>query len=148
MANLFSKLSKALAAALMAAGLFFATAFAAQAGSPDTPAQTAIDGQIRAFLADKDAEAYGFAAPNVRSYFPTVESFMGMVKGGYTAVHRPQNWDFGRTQTSETGAVMQEVLITDMQGKNWAALYTVEKQPDGNWKITGVSLKKTDALTM
>jgi Domain of unknown function (DUF4864) len=140
MANLISKLSIAFIVAFLS--------FAAQAGSPGTPAQSAIDGQIRAFLADKDAEAYAFAAPNVRTFFPTVESFMGMVKGGYPQVHRPQNWDFGRTQTTDSGAVMQEVLITDMTGKNWAALYTVEKQSDGNWKITGVSLKKTDAMTM
>ena len=123
-------------------------AVAAQAGSPETPAQTAIDGQIRAFLADKDAEAYAFAAPNVQTFFPTVESFMGMVKSGYTPVYRPQNWNFGRAEINETGAVAQEVLITDMTGKNWAALYTVQQQADGNWKITGVSLKKSDALTM
>lgn len=122
--------------------------FSAFAGSPGSPAQNAIDGQIRAFLADKDAEAYAFAAPNVRTYFPTVESFMGMVKNGYQPVHRPQDWEFGRTKTTETGAVLQEVLITDMSGKNWAALYTVELQADGNWKITGVSLKKTDEMTM
>lgn len=140
MARLFSKLLVTLIAVFVS--------FVAHAGSPDTPAQTAIDGQIRAFLADKEAEAYAFAAPNVRTYFPTVESFMGMVKSGYTPVHRPQNWDFGRVQETGSGTVAQEVLITDMTGKNWAALYTVEQQPDGNWKITGVSLKKTDAMTM
>ena len=140
MVKVFSKIAVSIVAMIMS--------FAAFAGSPDTPAQTAIDGQIRAFLADREADAYAFAAPNVRTYFPTVESFMGMVKSGYTPVHRPQNWEFGRTQETSTGAVAQEVLITDMTGKNWAALYTVEKQPDGNWKITGVSLKKTDALTM
>ena len=140
MAKLLSKFALGVVAALMS--------FAAHAGSPETPAQTAIDGQIRAFLADKDAEAYGFAAPNVRTFFPTVESFMGMVKSGYTPVHRPKNWDFGRTQETASGEIAQEVLITDMTGKNWAALYTVKQQPDGNWKITGVSLKKSDALTM
>ena len=140
MAKWFSRLATTLVAVFVS--------FTALACSPDTPAQSAIDGQIRAFLADKNAEAYAFAAPNVRTYFPTVESFMGMVKSGYTPVHRPQSWDFGRIKTTETGAVAQEVLITDMTGKNWAALYTVEQQADGNWKITGVSLKKTDALTM
>ncbi|MGL4404780.1 MAG: DUF4864 domain-containing protein, partial [Notoacmeibacter sp.] len=70
------------------------------------------------------------------------------VKSGYTPVHRPQNWEFGRTQETGSGSVMQEVLITDMTGKNWAALYTLEQQSDGNWKISGVSLKKTDGLTM
>jgi Domain of unknown function (DUF4864) len=140
MVNLISRMMIGLFAALLTV--------AAYAGSPETPAQNAIDGQIRAFLADKDAEAYAFAAPNVRTYFPTVESFMGMVKSGYTPVYRPKNWDFGRVETTQTGGVMQEVLITDMTGKSWAALYTVEQQPDGNWKITGVSLKKSDAMTM
>ena len=144
MAHLLAKFFSKVSIALVAVSL----SFAAYAGSPETPAQSAIDGQIRAFLAGKDAEAYNFAAPNVRLFFPTVESFMGMVKSGYTPVYRPQDWDFGRVQTSPTGGVMQEVLITDMTGKNWAALYTVEQQSDGVWKITGVSLKKTDALTM
>ena len=140
MAKMFSKFAVSLVAVFMS--------YAAHAGSPETPAQTAIDGQIRAFLADREADAYAFAAPNVRTFFPTVESFMGMVKNGYTPVHRPQNWEFGRTQESNAGEVAQEVLITDKTGKNWAALYTVKQQPDGNWKITGVSLKKTDSLSM
>ena len=144
MAQFLAKILSKISVALVAVSL----SFSAYAGSPETPAQSAIDGQIRAFLADKDAEAYAFAAPNVRLFFPTVESFMGMVKSGYTPVHRPQDWDFGRTQASPTGGVVQEVLITDMAGKNWAALYTVEQQSDGVWKITGVSLKKTDAMTM
>jgi Domain of unknown function (DUF4864) len=114
MAKILSRITIAFFGAFMS--------FAAFAGSPETPAQTAIDGQLRAF--------------------------MGMVKSGYTPVHRPQNWDFGRTQETGSGSVMQEVLITDMTGKNWAALYTLEQQPDGSWKITGVSLKKTDAMTM
>jgi hypothetical protein len=119
----------------------------ASAQKVDTPAQQAIDNQLRAFLADKDEEAYSYAAPNVRTYFPTVESFMGMVKSGYTAVHRPQSWEYGRVR-DEGGAVFQEVLITDQAGKNWAALYTLAQQPDGSWKITGVSLRKADTLTM
>lgn len=128
--------------------LFAIFSFASLAGSPDSQAQKAIDGQIRAFLADKDEEAYGFAAPNVRSFFPTVESFMSMVKNGYSPVYRPQDWDFGRTESIGAGAIAQEVLITDLAGKNWIALYTVAQQADGNWKITGVSLKKSDAMTM
>jgi Domain of unknown function (DUF4864) len=139
---------------LKAAGfalLLFLAAFLslspAAAQNIETPAQQTIDNQIRAFLADKDEEAYSYAAPNVRTFFPTVESFMGMVKGGYTAVHRPQSWEYGRVR-DEGGAVFQEVLITDQAGKNWAALYTLAQQPDGSWKITGVSLRKADTMTM
>ncbi|NJR13921.1 MAG: DUF4864 domain-containing protein [Phyllobacteriaceae bacterium] len=120
----------------------------AQAGEAATPPQQSIDGQIRAFLADNFDQAYSYAAPNVRMIFPTVDSFMGMVKGGYQPVYRPKTWDFARTRTEADGTVYQEVLITDLSGQNWAALYTVQQQPDGSWKITGVSLRKSDAVSM
>jgi hypothetical protein len=120
----------------------------AQAQKVETPAQQTIDSQLRAFLGDRDDEAYSYAAPNVRLFFPTVESFMGMVKGGYTPVYRPQAWDYGRVRNDPDGTVYQEVLITDQAGKNWAALYTLSQQEDGSWKITGVSLRKADTMTM
>jgi hypothetical protein len=134
-----------LASAILALWL---AAFPALAQKIETPAQQTIDNQLRAFLADRDEEAYSYAAPNVRLFFPTVESFMGMVKGGYTPVHRPQVWDYGRVRNDADGTVYQEVLITDQAGKNWAALYTLSQQDDGSWKITGVSLRKADTMTM
>jgi hypothetical protein len=112
-----------------------------------TPPQQTIDAQINAFLADRHDEAYSYAAPNVRMVFPTVESFMGMVQGGYQPVYRPKTWSHARTRT-ENGVVFQEVLITDMAGKNWAALYTLQQQPDGSWKITGVGLREADSISM
>lgn len=120
----------------------------AQAGAAESEPQVTIDNQIRAFLADREADAYSYAAPNVRMIFPTLESFMGMVKGGYQPVHRPRSWDFARTRTDADGSVFQEVLITDQAGANWAALYTLQKQPDGSWKISGVALRKSDAVSM
>ncbi|TIS70238.1 MAG: DUF4864 domain-containing protein, partial [Mesorhizobium sp.] len=46
-------------------------------------AQTVIDSQLKAFLADDGATAYSFAAPNVKRIFPTVDTFMNMVTNGY-----------------------------------------------------------------
>jgi hypothetical protein len=127
--------------------LLLALGTQAFAGPAETAPQITIDSQIRAFLADKDAEAYSFAAPNVRMIFPTVDSFMNMVKGGYDPVYRAQAWDYGRERT-ENGTVYQEVLITDSKNQNWAALYTLQQQPDGAWKITGVALRKSSEVSM
>lgn len=44
---------------------------------------------------------------------------------------------------SKGGSVYQEVLVTDQSGKQWQAVYTLQKQTDGTWKITGVKMEPT-----
>ncbi len=39
--------------------------------------------------------------------------------------------------------VVQEVLISGPDGKDWTALYQVVKQPDGSYKINGVHIVRT-----
>jgi hypothetical protein len=141
----FSSVLKLGAALLL---LLAGTLAPAAADPATTDPQIIIDKQIRAFLADDYSEAYSHAAPNVRMVFPDIDSFMGMVKGGYDPVYRPKTWDFARERTEADGTVYQEVLITDRNNANWAALYSLKQQPDGSWKITGVALRKSDAVSM
>lgn len=138
----------ALRLALALITLFLAAAVPSRADPASTDPQIVIDSQIRAFLADDYAGAYAHAAPNVRMVFPDIDSFMGMVKGGYDPVYRPRTWDFARERTEADGTVYQEVLITDRKNANWTALYSLKQQPDGSWKITGVALRKSDAVSM
>ncbi len=109
-------------------------------------AQSTIDSQMKAFLADDGALAYSYAAPGIRQIFPTVESFMGMVTGGYQPVRRPQNYAFGKVEEMG-GRIVQQVLIVGPDGKDYEAVYTLELQPDGVWRITGVSLRASNALS-
>ena len=132
--------------AIFAIPLFFA--FSALAGDADIKAaQGAIDGQLRAFQAGDDALAYSFAAPNVTAIFPTLESFMGMVAGGYKPVHKPQSFAFGKAQEMGAGKIAQQVMLVGPDGKDYEALYTLELQPDGTYKITGVSLRASNSLS-
>lgn len=110
-------------------------------------AQSVIDSQLRAFLSDDVAKAYSFAAPNIKRIFPTVDNFMAMVKQGYRPVHRPRRYSFGRSREISPGAIAQEVLIVGPAGKNWVAVYTLQKQPNGDFRITGVSLKASGELS-
>jgi uncharacterized protein DUF4864 len=64
-------------------------------------AQSTIDGQLKAFLADDDATAYSYAAPNVKKIFPTLESFTGMVAGSYRPVQKPRSYSFGKIRVDE-----------------------------------------------
>ncbi|GAA2872146.1 hypothetical protein GGQ99_000938 [Aminobacter niigataensis] len=133
------------------AAIVFATllcAFPALAGDAEIKAaQGSISGQLQAFRAGDNATAYGYAAPNVKRIFPTLETFMGMVSGGYKPVHHPQSFDFGKSREMGPTAIAQQVLIVGPDGKDYEAVYTLELQPDGIWRITGVSLRASNSLS-
>jgi hypothetical protein len=108
-------------------------------------ARQSIEGQLRAFLADDDATAYALAAPNIQRIYPTPDAFMSMVRNGYKPVHRPQNFAFGKSETMASGQIVQQVLLLGPDGKDYEAVYTLELQPDGVYRITGVSLRASNA---
>jgi hypothetical protein len=104
--------------------------------------QSTIRNQLEAFKRDDGAAAYSFAAPNVQAVFPTVDSFMAMVKQGYQPVYRPQSYAFRDLEVMD-GRLSQTVEIVGPDNEFWTAVYTVEKQPDGVWRITGCRIIKT-----
>ncbi|EYR79900.1 hypothetical protein AKG11_11665 [Shinella sp. SUS2] len=112
------------------------------AGEPVDTVQGIIQSQIAAFLDDDAKAAYSFASPTIRGKFPTEDAFFDMVKKGYAPVYRPGNFAFGRSKVTD-GVVVQEVLISGPDGKDWTALYQVVKQPDGSYKINGVHIVRT-----
>jgi hypothetical protein len=105
-----------------------------------------IDSQLKAFAADNGAEAYGFAAPIVRQIFPDPGTFMAMVKRGYLPVYRNKSYDFGESFVDGQGRPSQRVLITGLDGKRHEAVYTMEKQADGSWKIAGCYLLEVPSV--
>jgi hypothetical protein len=110
-------------------------------------AQTVIDGQLKAFIANDGAAAYSFAAPNVKRIFPTVDTFMSMVTNGYPPVRKPQTYSFGKVQQTGPTSIVQQVLIVGPDGKDYEAVYTLEQQPDGSFQITGCSLRASNSLS-
>jgi hypothetical protein len=111
----------------------------ALAAEPVDTAQSIIQNQIEAFLNDDAEAAYSFASPQIRQKFPDKSIFFEMVKRGYTPVYRPGNFAFGRSKV-EGDTVVQEVLISAPDGKDWTALYFLVRQPDGSYKINGVQM--------
>ncbi len=103
--------------------------------------QTVIRSQEQAFGRDDAAAAYGFAAPGIKSLFPSPDIFMTMVRSTYAPVYRHRIFEFGEASTSD-GTIVQEVQIIDADGAAWEALYTLEPQPDGSLKISACVLKK------
>ena len=109
--------------------------------------RAAIADQIAAFQADDGERAYSHAAPAIRQIFPDPDRFMSMVRQGYQPVYRPQSYRFGKAGFSGSGRPIQRVTIIGPDGLTYEAVYTMERQPDGTWQITGCALVRAQDMS-
>ena len=100
-----------------------------------------IQRQVEALRKDDAGGAFAFASPSIRDMFGTEENFLSMVKRGYPPIYRHRSFEFGPTRDEGEG-FEQAVRIQDADGVDWDAVYTLERQPDGSWKISGCRLVK------
>lgn len=127
--------------ALLVAILMLLGSASARTADDVATAQGVIRAQEQAFARDDAAGAYSHAAPAIREIFPAPDIFMSMVQNGYAPVYRHKSFEFGDSR-SEGNSISQRVHIVDANGEAWDALYTLEQQADGSYKITGCSLLK------
>ncbi len=102
-----------------------------------------IQSQLSAFRRDDGRDAFSYASPSIRRMFQTPEIFMAMVRGGYAAVYRPNAVEFVETSAKD-GQTVQLMRFVGSDGVAVMAIYSMERQPDGTWKISGVYLLRTD----
>jgi hypothetical protein len=126
---------------VLLAALVIGLALPARAADDIAAAQGVIRSQEQAFGRDDAAAAYSYAAPAIRDIFPQADIFMSMVRNSYAPVYRHKSFEFGEARMSD-GTIAQRVNIIDANGEAWEALYTLEAQPDGTFRITGCSLLK------
>ncbi|MFD6316706.1 DUF4864 domain-containing protein [Methylorubrum populi] len=105
-------------------------------------ARATIERQIEAFRRNDAAGAYAEAAPQIRNLFPSAETFIAMVAKGYAPVLRPRSYRFETARETAEDEIAQGVSLQDEAGFDWMALYTLQRQADGEWRITGCQLKK------
>jgi Domain of unknown function (DUF4864) len=101
--------------------------------------RTVVQGQLDALAKDDAAKAFSFAAPNVREAFRTAPRFLDMVQRGYPVVYRPASVAFLKVEGKDKLA-FQRVQMTDQAGEPWLATYSLERQKNGQWRITGCSV--------
>lgn len=99
-----------------------------------------IERQLEAFRSNDSAAAFALAAPQIQASFGSPDRFLGMVKEGYTPVFRAKSVMFGRLVRSEYGTSLQLVHLVDERNRPWLALYIMEAQDDGSWRIGGCLL--------
>ena len=104
--------------------------------------RTVIEAQLAAFAADDGAAAFSFATPNIQRMFGTPEGFIAMVRTAYPVVYRPASVLFHPLQYAG-GEPVQVVQMSDAEGRVWLAVYKMQRQGDGSWRIDGCALRRS-----
>lgn len=112
-------------------------------GAPDRAAILGvIRHQLDAFRADDAGAAFADASPGIQGLFGDPAHFMAMVKSGYPMVYRPRAANFGALVEID-GRTVQQVTLVGQDGRPTLALYYMQRQPDGSWKIDGCQLTES-----
>jgi hypothetical protein len=98
-----------------------------------------IDDQRAALTAGDAARAFAEASPGIRARFGTPENFLAMVRTAYEALVAARYTEFLEGAVIE-GRVIQPLRLIAPDNTVRVALYTMEKQNDGGWKIAGCVL--------
>ena len=121
-----------------------AQAPASDIGAADrTAIRRTIEDQIAAFRRDDGPAAFAFATPTIQRQFATPDIFMDMVRNGYAAVYRPRSVAFGELLRVES-TLLQLVEVVGPDGAPVLAVYEMERQGDGSWRIAGCVLYAVD----
>lgn len=132
-----------LLALVMAIGLAWTPARAAPLSEADeTSVRAVVEGQLAALASNNAGKAFSFAAPNVRESVGSAARFMAMVRAHYPAIYRPASTAFIKPEAyGEPGdqgdQALQRVHLLDREGNAWVAIYSLQRQRDKTWRITG-----------
>ena len=119
-----------------------ASADAADVSTADAAAiRAVVSQQLDAFARDDARRAFGLATNGIRARFGTAEAFLAMVRADYPVVYRPRQVEFEKPVVIE-GEIMQPVRMTDADGAAWMALYPMQRQANGTWRINGCQLAR------
>ena len=104
-----------------------------------------IEGQLDALRGDDASAAFAFASPGIQTQFGDAATFLDMVRRGYAPVYHPRSHAFGPLVKME-GRTVQKLDVIGPDGQRALALYVMEQQSDGSWRISGCMLTESDSV--
>jgi hypothetical protein len=130
---------------VLAIGLLAGSAGATPPDVPTLPdkewraIQRVISAQLGALKAGDGGKAMSYASPGIRARFGTAENFLQMVRGGYAPLLEARHTQV-LTGALIDGATIQPLRLVLPDNTVLVALYQMERQPDGQWRIAGCVL--------
>ncbi|MEO8565751.1 MAG: DUF4864 domain-containing protein [Betaproteobacteria bacterium] len=94
-----------------------------------------VAAQRAAIIAGDADKAFGYASPGIQQQFGDAASFLAMVDAAYSALASARYVEFLEGAVID-GIVVQPLRLIDADNTVRVALYTMEKQVDGEWRIS------------
>jgi hypothetical protein len=126
----------------LALALLATVAFAQGGAGPSHPdaewekIRGVVAAQREALVAGDGERAFAIATPALRRQYGSAAAFMRMVRSGYQALVDARYVEFLEGAVID-GSTIQPLRLVMADGAVLVALYTVERQPDGAWRIAG-----------
>jgi len=122
---------------VVATALLVANAGGAQstpAAADWTQIRTVIAAQRDALVDGNGQRAFSFAAPSIQRQFGDVDTFMRMVQQSYAPLIDARYVEFLEGAVIG-GDVVQPLRLVMNDGTVWVAIYGMQRQSDGSWRI-------------
>ncbi len=121
------------------------------AAAPQPDPAVAVDRVISEQIADlrrgDGAAAFRLASPHIQAQFVRPDEFMQMVSTGYAPLLQAREQHFGMFQFQGTKAA-QELDLVAADGSTSRALYLMEREPGGQWRVDGCVLSGATGRTL
>lgn len=106
-----------------------------------------IQSQLDAFEEDDAVKAFDLAAASTRVQLGDAENFLRLIKEKYPPIYRHRLAIFSAPEMVD-GYALQIVRLTDRDNLVWLAVYRMQRETDGNWKIEGCRLLETTSISV
>ena len=101
--------------------------------------QHVIAAQRTAIVARDADKAFSYASPRIRQQFGDAATFLSMVDAAYAPLASARYVEFLEGAVID-GLVVQPLRLIDADNTVRVALYTMERQRDGSWRIAGCQI--------
>ena len=106
-----------------------------------------VQAQLKAIHTNDADLAFAYATVELQQKVGSPHAFMRMIRESYKPVHQPRAMFFQDARIME-GVATQHVLFMDASGAPVKAVYSMQRQTDGTWRINGCMLYHSDARVL
>lgn len=106
-----------------------------------------VQSQLDALSNDDAASAFDLATSEKRMLIGSPDNFLRLIKEEYNPIYRYQRVIFSRPEVVD-GDAAQMVRVTDGYSRVWVAIFWMQQENDGNWRIDGCQLLETASISV
>lgn len=108
---------------------------------------TVVQTQFDAFAQDDAVGAFELASLDTRTKVGSPDKFLHLVKKHYNPLYRHEMAVFSPPEVIE-GETIQVVRVTTRDSHVWLAVYRMQREQDGSWKIDSCHLLETTSISI